>query len=288
MIIVDLNQILLSNLFMNNAMGNGIDEGMIRHMALNSIRAYKKKFSHDYGELIIACDDKWYWRKGVYPYYKANRKKTREESTLDWDAIFTSLNKIREELKEYFSYRVIHADGAEADDIIATLVFEHGYNLGNRILILSGDKDFIQLHDHPGVDQFAPVQKKWIRHSSPEQYIKEHVLKGDSGDGIPNVLSPDDCLVLGNRQVTMTAGRLEALLAGNFDDKSLKKIMSPEMIQRNIDRNQRLIDMTEIPQEIRDEILKSYNSQDNIPRKDLFGYFVKFKLKNLMEAINDF
>lgn len=288
MIIIDLNQILLSNMFQQNSMHGDINEDMLRHMALNSIRAYRKKFKSDYGEMVIACDDKYYWRKGVFAYYKANRKKSREESTLDWNVIFASLNKIREELKEYFPYRVIQVDGAEADDVIAALVFEHGWNLGNRILIISGDKDFIQLHNHPAVDQYAPIQKKWIRHNDPEAYIREHILKGDSGDGVPNVLSPDDTLVLGVRQKTMSDARLQALLAGDYTAKCLSTVMSEELIQRNIARNKQLIDMNEIPQNIRDEILKSFNDQEGKPKKDLFTYFVKFKLKNLTEAIGDF
>ena len=288
MVIIDLNQILLSNMFQQNSMHGDINEDMLRHMALNSIRAYRKKFKSDYGEMVIACDDKYYWRKGVFAYYKANRKKSREESTLDWNVIFASLNKIREELKEYFPYRVIQVDGAEADDVIAALVFEHGWNLGNRILIISGDKDFIQLHNHPAVDQYAPIQKKWIRHNDPEAYIREHILKGDSGDGVPNVLSPDDTLVLGVRQKTMSDARLQALLAGDYTAKCLSTVMSEELIQRNIARNKQLIDMNEIPQNIRDEILKSFNDQEGKPKKDLFTYFVKFKLKNLTEAIGDF
>lgn len=288
MIIIDLNQILLSNMFQQNAMHGDVNEDMLRHMALNSIRSYRKKFKADYGEIVIACDDKYYWRKGVFPYYKANRKKSRDESTLDWNVIFASLNKIRDELKEYFPYRVIQVDGAEADDVIAALVFEHGWNIGQRILIISGDKDFIQLHNHPAVDQYAPIQKKWIRHNDPEAYIREHILKGDSGDGVPNVLSPDDCLVLGTRQKTMSEPRLKALLAGDYSGEVLQKVMTQELIERNVARNKQLIDMNEIPQNIRDEIVNSYNEQANKPKKDLFTYFVKFKLKNLTEAIGDF
>lgn len=290
MMILDLHQVMLASMFVQigNAKNAEVDEGLIRHMVLNSIRAYNHKFKAKYGELVIACDSRRYWRKDVYPYYKANRKKNRDESPLDWEVIFKALHNIRDELKEYFPYRIIEVDGAEADDIIATLVFEYGMNFGQRMLIISGDKDFVQLHNHPAVDQFNPILKKWVKHNSPEQYIKEHIIKGDTGDGVPNVLSPDDCLVTGSRQKTMSAPRLEALLAGNFEEPCLTKAISAEMLQRNLARNRQLIDMTEIPQRIQDEILASFHAQENKPRKDLFNYFVKFKLKNLMEAIGDF
>ncbi len=278
MIILDLNQVMLSNLFMQMKGGTEIDEGLIRHMVLNSIRAYLKKHKEQYGELIIACDDGTYWRRNVFPYYKANRKKDRDASVLDWDVIFKSLNKIREELKESFPYRVIQVKGAEADDIIGTLCHEFGDNMGQRILILSADKDFIQLHDYIAVDQFDPVRKKKVQHNNPTAYKLEHIMRGDSGDGVPNVLSADDVFVTKTRQKTMLAKTLDRLLAGNLS----------ELEQRNYQRNKQLIDMSEIPQEIRDAIMAEFNTQENKPRKDLFGYFVKHRLKNLMEAIGDF
>lgn len=280
MVILDLHQVMLSNLFMQLGMSKStqVDMGMIRHMVLNSIRAYKIKFK-DYGELIIACDDSRYWRKDVFPYYKANRKKNRDESPIDWKQVFECLNAIRDELKEHFPYRVIQVAGAEADDIIATLVHNFGDQFGKKLMIISADKDFIQLHDHISVEQYDPIRKKAVRHGNPKEYLKEHIVKGDSGDGVPNMLSPDDCLVVGVRQKTMTEKRLQRLMAGEFE--------TPEE-ERNYARNKMLIDMTEIPVGISAAILESYYDQENKPRKDLFNYFVKHRLKNLMEAINDF
>ena len=124
---------------------NALDENLFRHMVLNTIRANKVKFGITFGEFVIACDDKKLWRRDFFPYYKANRKKAREESDVDWPAIFNTLNKIKLELKEYFPYRVIQIEGAEADDIIGTIV----HNYDDRILILSGDKDFRQLQRYP-------------------------------------------------------------------------------------------------------------------------------------------
>lgn len=289
-IILDLNQVMLSNLFMQigNSKTAEVDEGLVRHMILNSIRSYRTKFKEKYGELVIACDDWKYWRKSVFPYYKANRKKNRDKSTLDWDTIFKSLNAIREELKEYFPYRVIQVEGAEADDIIATLVQEYGMNLGNRILIISGDKDFVQLQTYPAVDQFNPITKKWVKHNDPEAYLKEHIILGDNGDGVPNVLSADDCLALGNRQTTMSAKRIECLLRGDYTDDCITRAISTEMLQRNLARNRQLIDLANIPEDISSQILEEYHNQANKPKKDLFNYFVKFRLKNLTEAIGDF
>jgi hypothetical protein len=278
MIIVDLSQVMLSNLMMQigNHTNAKIEENMVRHMVLNSLRSYKNKFSSDYGELVIACDNTNYWRKQVFPYYKANRKKNQEKSEMDWKLIFECMNKIRSELKEYFPYRVIDIESAEADDIIATLVEN---NQNETILILSGDKDFIQLHRYENVKQYDPVRKKWITHADPEKYLFEHILKGDSGDGIPNVLSGDNCFVVGDRQKPLTQKKIDTLQSASMMDTQTL---------RNYMRNKQLIDLTQIPDEIKSKIKESYISQNNKNREKLIGYFMENRLKHLMEHLNEF
>jgi hypothetical protein len=282
MIIVDLNQVMLSNLMVQigNHTNAKIEENMVRHMVLNSLRSYKAKFSEQYGELVIACDNTNYWRKQMFPYYKANRKKNRDSSELDWKAIFECLNKIRAELKEYFPYRVIDIESAEADDIIATLV--KNAPAEDKVLILSGDKDFIQLHKYSHVKQYDPVRKKFISHETPERYLAEHILKGDSGDGIPNVLSSDNCFVVGDRQKPLTQKKIDALIELGLDGKF------DHSLARNYMRNKHLIDLSMIPEEVKGKILESYENQKGKNRDKMFNYFIANKLKNLMESIGEF
>jgi hypothetical protein len=284
MIIVDLSQVMLSNLMvqLGNHTNAQIEENMVRHMVLNSLRNYRQKFGADYGELVIACDNTNYWRKKYFPYYKANRKKSQEKSEMDWKAIFECLNKIRQELKDYFPYRVIDIESAEADDIIATLVANYGVFPPENILILSGDKDFIQLHKYSHVKQYDPVRKKWITHNNPSRYLEEHVLKGDAGDGVPNVLSPDNCFVTGERQRPLTQKKIDALIELGLDGK----LDHPNF--RNFMRNRELIDLSRVPKEIAEKILESYESQTNRSRDKMFNYFIANKLKHLMEHISEF
>jgi hypothetical protein len=286
MIIMDLNQVMIANLMaqIGNHTNMQLDENLLRHMILNSIRTIRSKFYAEYGELVIACDDKKYWRRDVFPYYKAHRKKAREASELDWNAIFSTLNKVREELKEFFPYKTIQVEGAEADDIIGTLCYKYGLELKpsecEKILILSGDKDFVQLQVFANVEQFDPIRKKWIKHSNPKSYLKEHIARGDRGDGVPNMLSKDDCLIVG-RQKPLRRKVLDKILEGDMSD------MTEEQL-RNYNRNQMLVDLSFTPQEIRDNIIERYLNIDTNKRDKLFGYFVNHKLKNLMENIGDF
>ena len=276
---------MLSNLLMQlgNHTNAQIEENMVRHMILNSLRSYRTKFGSDFGELVIACDNTNYWRRKMFPYYKANRKKSQEASDIDWRAVFECLNKIRAELKEFFPYKVVDIESAEADDIIGTLVNEYGseLNTGEPILIMSGDKDFIQLHKYANVKQYDPTRKKWVVHNDPNHYLKEHILKGDSGDGVPNILSSDNCFVVGERQRPMTTKKMEYYL----------KLSPNEMetaIARNYMRNKQLIDLDETPEEIRVKVMESYHAQDKKDRSKLMNYFIANKLRNLIENIGDF
>lgn len=283
MIIMDFSQVILSNIMvqLGNHTNVALDENLIRHMVLNSIRSYKTKFGPEYGELVIATDSKNYWRRKLFPYYKANRKKSQAESELDWKAIFECLNKIKSELKTYFPYRIIEIEGAEADDIIGTLCMEFG-NTNTKILILSGDKDFQQLQRYINIEQFDPIRKKKIVCKNPDQFLMEHILKGDSGDGIPNVLSEDNCFVVGSRQKPLTQKRMDELtqvgLEGKYDHPAFRNYM----------RNKELIDLTMIPSEVQLKIMESYDEQENKKSKQLMDYFIANRLRNLIESIGDF
>jgi 5'-3' exonuclease len=282
-IILDFSQVILSNIMvqLGNHTNAQVEENMVRHMVLNSIRMYKTKFGSEYGEFVIACDNKNYWRKQLFPYYKANRKKSQAASELDWKAIFECLNKIRSELKEHFPYRIIDVESAEADDIIGTLCIEFG-NTNEKILILSGDKDFQQLQRYINIRQYNPVLKKFITCNDPDKFLAEHILKGDAGDGIPNILSDDNCFVLGSRQKPMTQKKMDDLINLGLDEK----LDHPNF--RNYMRNKQLIDLTQVPEGIKLQILESYDEQANKKSSNLLNYFIANRLKNLTESIQDF
>lgn len=281
MIIVDFNQVMISNLMaqLGNHTNVPLEEGLFRHMVINSIRGYKQKFGAEYGEIIIACDDKNYWRKKIFPYYKANRKKNREASELNWTTVFNIFDKIKQELREYFPYRVIQVESAEADDIIATLV-KHSEE--EKILILSGDKDFVQLQSDPRVKQYDPVRKKWVAHDNPYRYLVEHILKGDAGDGIPNVLSDDDTFVANKRQKPLTQKKIDEL-----EDTDISGKMDHPLFN-NFHRNRRLVDLSMVPNDIKNQILTKYEQESGKGREKIFVYFMLFKLKHLMENLSDF
>lgn len=284
-ILVDYNQIIIASLFasIGNHTDVAADENIIRHMFLNSIRSNRKKFSEEYGEIIICADSKNTWRKEAYPYYKANRKSGRDKSGLDWNALFEIMNNIRNELIEFFPYKVIQIDRCEADDIIGTICHKEGteLNMGSeKMLVLSADKDFVQLQTYANIDQYDPIRKRWLRDDNADKFLAEHILKGDTGDGVPNILSPDNCLAVGERQKAMTKKRLELYKQGT-------DVMDEETLRR-YHRNKMMIDLSEIPQKYQDQILEAYAVEKEVGRGELFNYFIKNKLKHLITDIQDF
>ena len=289
MIIVDINQTMIANLMVQigNHTNMELHEDLIRHMVLNALRSYKQMYPLE-REMIIACDDKKYWRRQVFPAYKANRKKAREESELDWNQIFTILNKIRDELKAHSPYKVVMAPGAEADDVIGTLCIKYGSFIQSArtteaVHILSGDKDFGQLQVYSNVHQFDPVRKKQIKTIDPYKYLREHILKGDRGDGIPNIMSRDNCLMEGERQKSLPTKRIE-YLSGFVD---LSKVL-PSDQYANFKRNEQLIDLHMIPEDITTAILHEYDTQTPKDLEVFRQYLRDHKLKTLEERISEF
>lgn len=281
MILVDMNQVTISNL-MIQMKDEPLSEDLVRHMVLNSLRSYKTKFSKDFGELVLCYDDKHCWRKDYFPYYKQNRKKARSESSLDWNELFDILTKIQNELEENFPYKVLKINGAEADDIIAILSnkISSTPNLYEEILIISGDKDFIQLHQSDNIKQYSPTLKKFVVDENPEQYKFEHIIRGDKGDGVPNVLSQDTVFVEDLRQRPITKKKLTEWKENGIPEGEIK---------RNYQRNKTLIDFDSIPNELGELIYNMW--VDKITQNDkskILPYFMKHRLKELTEKLGDF
>jgi hypothetical protein len=282
MIIFDYNQVAISNLMEQiGSSKTQVEEGLVRHMILNTIRTYVKKFKDSYGpEVVIACDNKNYWRRDIFPHYKASRKKTREASGHDWNAIFECLNKVRDELRDHSPYKVITVDTCEADDIIATLVEKYSNN--EKVMILSSDKDFAQLQKFSNVEQYSPILKKYIKEPLPAAQLKQLIIRGDKGDGIPNILSADDVFVAGGRQKPITETKIISWM-----NQSPKEFCNEEMY-RNYIRNEILIDLTKIPQNLQDEILHKYEDTKSKTKQDFMNYMIANRLKNLLEVLDDF
>lgn len=279
-ILVDANQIAISHLMIRNKIENGINIDTIRKSIVRVIARINKKYGTDYGKVVLCYDDKSYWRRDIFPFYKKNRKNERDASKYDWDEVFSVLNRIRDEIRLNLPYHVIQVQGAEADDIIASICIHNSRKEEPEpMLILSADKDFIQLHKFPFVKQIDPIRNKWIENDNPVQYLQEHIIRGDRSDGIPNILTCDDAIVTGKPQKKMSKEKIASLAS-----------MAPSEFTnyirlRNWKRNAELIDFTRIPEAVVERILTTYTR--NKPQSSVkLDYFIQNNIQDLFEEFS--
>ena len=280
MILIDLNQVCIANILQEVKSIKKIEPLLVKHMILSTLLFYRKKFNYRYGELVICCDSKKSWRKDVFPFYKANRKANREKHPVDWNGIFEVINSLTDDLVNHFPYSVIRVDQAEADDIIGTLAKNHYRD--EKIMIISSDKDFLQLQKYFNVEQFSPTQKKMLVSKDPNGYLREHIMKGDRGDGIPNFLSDDDTFVTDKRSKKVLSNKLKAWIGLDPYEFCNEKML------RGYKRNEQLVDLAHTPIDIKQKIVDQYKKYEYNQRDKLLNYFIKNKLRNLTEHIGDF
>jgi|TARA_R110001592_G_scaffold260805_3_gene525567 5'-3' exonuclease len=278
MILIDNNQVVLSSIFAQTRGNKDLDEDQVRHITLNIYRSIRNKFYSEYGELIICQDSSNCWRKDIFPQYKAGRKKNQQKDAADWNKIFDVLGTIRREIRETFPYKNISIPRCEADDIIAVLAKK--YSPSEKVVIVSSDKDFKQLQRFDNVKQYCLRKKDFLVEEDPERFLFDHIMYGDSSDGIPNVLSADTVFVDGIRQRPISKKKLEKLYRQEED-------LGVEF-ERNWDRNSQLVDLDRIPEKYVTEILEAFEESPIGARSNIFNYFVSNKLRMLMENIQDF
>ena len=279
MILIDYSAIAISNVVTQKL---DIEEDLIRHMILNSLRMHRAKHRQKFGELVLCIDGSKNWRKEVYPQYKYKRKDARKQSKMDWSEVFRIMNMVKEEIKENFPYKVVEVDEVEADDIIGVLCEDtQEFGRNEDVMIISGDKDFAQLQKYKNIHQYSPITRKYIKEATPRKQLMELILKGDTADGIPNVLSGDDVFVDGERQTPLRQSKIDELIN---DPKSLG-----EEVYRNYLRNKKLIDLAETPEPLKEKIIYNYENQDKWDNKSkVFPFLVEKRCRRLLEDVKDF
>jgi 5'-3' exonuclease len=269
-------------------------QDIIRHVTLKSISTYNRNYKSTYGELLLCCDSAPTWRKKEFEFYKAHRKKDREESETDWDTVRSFIDELLVDLEEVFPYAVIKAPGAEGDDCIGAVVkhlqtakpgestnpLDELTGEPEKSLVVSADHDFKQLLKYKTVRQWSPMQKKWVTNDEPD-FLIEKIIRGDKGDGIPSVLMPDDFFVNGvGRATSVTKDVIKKY-------KDLNSLTSEERVR--YDRNKRLIDFECMPDSVYNSIIAAYEKpRKKRNRQAIFDYLVKKRCSELIDKIEDF
>ena len=288
MILVDYSQVAIASIMAQTRGENTPDEDLVRHIILNNIRLIRNKFKNDYGEIVLCCDAGNYWRKDIFPHYKASRKTKQQKSDFDWNALFNILGKVREEIREFFPYKVLNVERCEADDVIATIAKRAAESFPvEDVLIVSSDKDFQQLQKHGNVKQWNPIKKAFVKCSDPEKFLQDLIIRGDSGDGVPNFLSPDDTFVNGIKSKPIMKKKLVGWVDTLMRGEDAKEFCN-EYHYRNFQRNQRLIDFDFIPEDLQDDIYKQYEEKEPQGKNAILPYLIKNDLQSLIGKIEEF
>lgn len=278
MILIDMNLLTISNLMAESKGKPSMDVGMIRHMVINSVRSIRLRFHREYGEPVLCYDSRVRgWRKEIYPPYKANRKKRREDSGVDWDTLMDILRQIKKEIQDNFPYKLMEVDTCEGDDIIAILAKK----LEGKHIVISSDHDFFQLQSET-VCQWCPRNKEMIVCPDPQKEIVRHIMRGDSGDGVPNFLSDDTVFIDSRRQKPLFEKKLN-----EWVELPLNTFCTEEML-RNYERNKTVIDFSRIPQRIEDAIMKEYSIPPVGKRSKILPYMMENNMKLMLQHLQEF
>lgn len=272
--------------------GRDIDKMMdiSRHVYISSILGIQRKFKKEFGQIVLCLDSSPYWRTNVFPHYKANRKKGREESKIDWKASFNIFKELEQELVDIFPWKVVKANSAEGDDVIAALVhyLQDNETTSGGIfdepqpsLIYAADADFKQLHRFKNVKQFNPIMKKWVAKPEPD-FLVEKIIRGDGGDGVPSVLCPDDFFI------NEDTGRAKPVTK-KVIERFKNGIGLADEEKRRFERNRLMIDLSLTPTDIRDEIVANYKTADaTCDLQKIMNHLIQKRCRNLLNDIQAF
>lgn len=262
----------------------GFDTDSIRYQILNSIRIYNKQFRDEFGEMILCFDGSNSWRKQKFKYYKFKRKEDQSKDKIPWEILWKNFEIVYKELIKFSPYIIMRVEEAEADDVIAVI----SRNFNEKHVIVSSDRDFLQLQKYQNIQQYSPKSKEFLICDDVEKCLYEHIQKGDRNDGIPNIASSDDVFFIGERQKTSSKKHIDYVLNGvesNLTDE-MKKI-----VKRNFQRNRMLIDFDFIPYDIEKKIMNEFkNHKYNAlkARTKFLFYLHLYRMKNLYSKYHDF
>lgn len=289
-LLVDLSQLASATMMHTFKEGEKISVSMMRHLVLSTIKHNVLKFRKDGYEEVIICVDNalpTYWRREFAYYYKKNRAKNREESTWDWEGYFEGIRTVVDEFKKNMPYIIMDISKAEADDCIAVLTKKLSLE-GRKVMIISSDGDFTQLHKFPNVSQYSPMMKKLVKSKtgSPALDLMTKIVKGDRKDCVASIKVRSDfyyTMVIGERTPPTKTKFVEDCL----DAEDISKLLSETEYKRFLE-NRVLIDFEYIRDDIKSAILDLYNNYKVPGKNKIYPYFVKSGLSKLLKDVGQF
>jgi 5'-3' exonuclease len=239
-----------------------------KHVLLGMIFSNIEKFEPD--EVICAVDDQRNWRKKVYSEYKANRKEKRDKDVFPWDKYYEHINSFTEGIKQNFPLKFLQVPYAEADDTIAVLA-NHFTDSSN--IIVTTDSDYIQLLHRKNNRIWNPLKKVWLDDKDPLKTLHIKIISGDGGDNVPGIKP---------RVGPKTAIKL-------IDTGNLETLLKEDEYRLAYERNRRLIDWNYIPDALKKEILRRYDTLpplNDFNSMNVLRFFIEHGMRYHTQNIN--
>jgi len=237
---------------------------------------YYSIFEANASELVFAIDgDKSkIWRKLYWSRYKESRKK---DNKINWSDVFDHYMSFMSELKDNFPFKILRNPNAEGDDIIGTIV----QNSPQKHHIVSVDKDFMQLYEKDRVTIYSPLKQAEMKHPSPEHFIIEQCLLGQSKDDIFNIKTPLDH-PQGKRKPGFGPKALEKVVSYGW-----KTWLKDNNLEERFEFNRNLMDFKRIPKSLQKSIMNMYKIKD-FPHPDkMYKYIEKKNWNHFLDNWNN-
>lgn len=242
-------------------------------LMMGSLKKTLIKFNPD--KVIFCLEGHNNWRKLVYTDYKANRVygPPTDANHIDFDIFFGEMQRFIESFSTFLTNaQFLSVDRCEADDLIGVIVKSHPeWN----ITCQSSDRDFYQLYKYSNYKQYDGIKKKIIEVLDPKMYLLEKVITGDAGDNVPKLKTG-----IGQKRAAAIINSSDGL------DEWLKK----ENLEKEFERNMKLISFDCIPEEISFNINKAVNDWNSIPfdPKKTMNFLIENKLTAMFDDFEVF
>lgn len=292
-LIFDFSQIAYSAKFQTDGKGSDLWQlNLWRSVVLKMLKKHIKNFNPD--DVVLAMDGKHSWRKDVDEYYKKNRYESKKDNN-DWISFYSEMNNFIDELINIFPYKCIKLENVEGDDIIAILT----QKIPGEIVIISSDHDLTQLMLYnKNITIFNPIKNEEIPFYSESELklIQEtHIIKGDTGDGVPNIFSDRNTFtVKGKRQKVTSSKKLNSILERGINDylklDTTTSIKEKEKIIKNYQLNYKLVvlKLDNIPNNHIENVMNEYNKKIVYDVENIKSYLKSKRMVTLFENINEF
>ncbi len=287
----DISNILYRTFYANKSDDDTTIAGLAHHAALTTLNKYNREFKPH--KLILCCDRKS-WRKAytaseeaVTPkQYKGNRRqKMTPAEQKKYAAFMDHLREFEEIIDEHTSVITMAEIGLEADDIMAGVCQVLTMDEDNEVILVTADKDMIQLLRYPNVRLIDPASGKdrtldeWD--GDANLFMFEKCIRGDRGDWVQSAYPRV------KKTRIMKAWNDDFELANMMNETWIHPDDGKEYIVKQLFKeNQLLMDLTKQPDDIQLTIVKTVLRGLKDPGTFSYFHFMRFLGKYKMEKLS--